>query len=92
VSNYRQCDNADSSDRTNLAIAVAREQAVAGILRSKADTKEIEVRMEGWTTYEAMEQGRLYIDRFIDGPYSKERGVLTRRVEIQLISAAGCTP
>jgi len=92
VEGYEHCDGAKDSNMANLKIAHRREEAVAELLRTAANKKsgKLMVISDGWSDFEEMERERQFNDRLLNGNYATLRGVLTRRVEINLINPANC--
>ncbi len=83
---YSYCNGATDPDEANVAIANRRARVVKGLLTAP----NLDVEMHEWKTVSAMERGRGFNDRLISGAYDERLGILTRRVEVELITAPLC--
>ena len=105
VANPGSCKKARSSEEANLIIAEARRINVTSLLGKCIQEKKcnddisrecqcnwLKIESKPWESFEKMEKARKYNDRILEKSnlYSKERGLLNRRVDIQLIDLSNC--
>ena len=89
ASNYQFCDGAANPEQANMYIANRRAAETARLLGGMAGPALVIETVE-WSDFAEMQKSQKFNDRMPDGSFSDGRGILTRRAEIEIVSAPGC--
>jgi hypothetical protein len=93
-----RCAGAPNDEDANLAIAHRRAAEVEKLLLEGAkevegkgaDPRALRIVPHKWQDANAMKQGRSFNDRLLNGAYDRSKGILNRRVDVELLKAPLC--